>query len=261
MTPALAPVVSTGAVAFFARHRVLAEVAKSLACGLQDPDSLPPTDVYMGMHHFRAPLRRDRASLLIQTEHLLDQNGSPMWKDRRKFRLFKALRRFDRVLDLSECNGPLYRAIPRVLRRNLTLGPHIFPDQRPEHRPGPAPLLFFGALNPRRNAVLEQLRRHHPVDVLQGVYGTALDSQIARAAAVVNLHFANGVYSEYPRVLQAYLAGKALVSEQLSRLFTPGHHYILLKDAPVSLDHAAEMHARLGAEVAAHHRLSDLLRG
>lgn len=39
-----------------------------------------------------------------------------------------------------------------------------------------------------------------------------------------------GAYTEYPRLLSALLAGKPVLSEQLTQELIPGTHYMLLGD-------------------------------
>ena len=59
-----------------------------------------------------------------------------------------------------------------------------------------------------------------------GTYGADLILELDKAAAVVNVHFEHGVYTEVPRLLSAYLAGKPVISEELDSPFIEGQHYL-----------------------------------
>ena len=59
---------------------------------------------------------------------------------------------------------------------------------QPVRPPGGA-LVFYGALTPRRVAILDGLRSAGvPVEVAYGTYGADRDARLARAGAVLNLH-------------------------------------------------------------------------
>ena len=92
----------------------------------------------------------------------------------------------------------------------------------------------------------------------EGIFGAALDEKIANASAVLNVHFSAGVYTEYPRLLSAYLAGKPLVSETLSPELEEGRHYIAL-GAQTNVEYFAKTFANFSAEFAAHNRFTDFL--
>jgi hypothetical protein len=102
-----------------------------------------------------------------------------------------------------------------------------FPDDKLSDREPPEQhidVLFYGALNPRRQAVLEGLK-HAGLTVthLEGIYGVARDDMIARAKVVLNLHFyesrggaSSGVNSsifEMVRVSYLMANGVAVVTE------------------------------------------------
>ena len=76
------------------------------------------------------------------------------------------------------------------------------------------------------------------------------------ASAVVNLHIGEGIYTEYPRMLSAYLSGKAVLSEPLAAPLEKGKHYA---DIETPFDPAdAETHFRNFAEFAREFSISRL---
>lgn len=75
-------------------------------------------------------------------------------------------------------------------------------------------VLFFGITSPRRQAVIDELgRRGLRVAALNGVFGAALDEQVARAKVVLNVRFADQGRLEVPRLLYLLANRKAVVSE------------------------------------------------
>lgn len=70
-------------------------------------------------------------------------------------------------------------------------------------------VLFYGSLNPRRQAVIDQIKSHglNVVSVF-GVYGEKRDALIARARIVLNMHFYEAKTFEIVRI--AYLLGNGV---------------------------------------------------
>jgi hypothetical protein len=98
----------------------------------------------------------------------------------------------------------------------LPLGHHA-KLRRIEHRPEAdkdVDVLFYGSLNERRAAVLDQLRARRRVQSLFGVYGGERDAWVARSRIVLNLHFYQAQILEQVRL--SYLLSNAccVVSEE-----------------------------------------------
>jgi hypothetical protein len=75
-------------------------------------------------------------------------------------------------------------------------------------------VLFYGSLNERRTAMLEQLRQAGlVVQHLFGVYGSARDEWIARSKVVLNLHYYDSKIFEIVRVHYLMNNAKAVVGE------------------------------------------------
>lgn len=249
--------IAKGNLRFVSPHPVLSEVARDLARCVTSDDALAlPVDIWMGAHK-RWPFEREtgRRVLAIQAEQIFDADGRDMWRRIRRKHLLGMARRADLMLDLSVHNCPAYGIWPRLFPRRFLFGPHVFPSAPPARRPGEG-VVFYGTANDRRAALLAERPaiRALPRDT----FGAALAREVAAAAAVANLHFSDGRYTEVPRLLSAYLAGKPLISENLAAPFEPGQHYVPL-DAPLhdaALDRAFEGLTRLAAA----YRFEDVLR-
>lgn len=248
--------IAHGALVFVAPHPVLAELARDLARGITDPAVMAlPVDILVGLHRLRPRLpARGRRQLGIQTEQIRDAEGRPMWKKVRPGRLRKHLLACHRVLDLSVSNAPVYGLAGRLLRHRLDFGPYVFPQRIPDFVPGKE-AVFFGAANDRR---ADLVARHGIRMLPNGVFGAALAAELAGAAAVVNLHYTEGVYTEAPRLLAACLAGKPVMSEPLAPPLVAGRHYLPLGPLPTQPDLAA-LQARFATEIAARHRFAEIL--
>jgi hypothetical protein len=238
-------------VDLYSGHRVLRDFGNDLAACITAPLS-EPVDVYVGVHVLDRPLDTGRFKIGIQTEQYLDRNGQPMWRiPKERFRLRHATF-YDVLLDFSADNAPAYDFLPEALRQKIVFGPHIFPMApiAPDFQPE-APV-FFGALNDRRRALLAELQARSPVEVApHGTFGRPLDALIAKQGAVLNLHFRDGTYSEYPRFLKAYLRGKPVISEPLAPPLQPDLHYFNL-DTEVTINRTQAIFQNLASFAAAH---------
>lgn len=75
-------------------------------------------------------------------------------------------------------------------------------------------VLFYGALGPRRSALIEEIRGHGlNVVCLNGVFGTARDEYIARSKVVLNMHYHAAEIFEIVRVHYLLTNAVAVVSE------------------------------------------------
>ncbi|WP_127561929.1 hypothetical protein [Nioella ostreopsis] len=231
-----------GSLTFLAVHPVLDQMARDILNGL--PDAAcdgPPTTVYCGVHQeFGDAWSRPGFRIAIQTEQLYDAGGTALWPSRKRSnlqRILKAVRRSHRVLDLSAYNATFYDAelgLPKN-RRKLSFGPHIFPaTPQPYTPPTRDEILFFGWTGgKRRKGMLQGIDRFKVTIVDDGTFFDDLDQMIRAHSAVLNIHFEDGIYTEAPRLLSAYVCGKPVISEPLDPGFEAGQHYHLLgSDTP-----------------------------
>ena len=78
-------------------------------------------------------------------------------------------------------------------------------------------VLFYGAINPRRNKILRELQeRGLRVFSLVGVYGGELDNYISRSKVILNIHFYSTNIFEIVRACYPLHNRKAIVSEVLN---------------------------------------------
>lgn len=249
--------ISAHGVDLYSGHRVLRDFSHDLVRTLSGPLS-QPVDVYVGVHAVDRPFKTGRFRIGIQTEQFLDSAGKPLWRmPRERFRArFASF--YDILLDLSPLNAPAYDFLAPELRAKLRFGPHVFPATpvAPDYQP--APPVFFGSLNDRRRSLLAQVQADRPIEVApHGTFGRALDALIARQGAVLNLHFSDGIYAEYPRILKAYQRGKPLLSEPLSPPLQQGQHYFDLAAEPTRA--TTEALFRNLADLAANHSFQAFL--
>lgn len=86
---------------------------------------------------------------------------------------------------------------------------------RIEPKPQTIDVLFYGSINERRKRIVDELRRmgFNVVARINDAYGKALESLIARAKIVLNVHFYESKIFEIVRVGYALANKKAVVSE------------------------------------------------
>ena len=243
-------------------HPVLDQVARDLVAGLR-VDSLPDTriTVYVGLHR-KFGIHRFRLGkrVAIQTEHYFDADGRKMWRKMKRWRTLIAAILNHRIMDLSASNHPHYDFLPAILRQRVSFGPEIFPCAPPEFRPGTdGSFLFFGEINERRRLLI-MAQPSGMVDVARpGTFSDDLQHLMARASGILNLHYAEGRYSEMPRLLAACLAGKVIMSEPLGDELVQGRDYLALGHYP-SENQARMVFENFWRNFAIHHRFSDFLR-
>jgi hypothetical protein len=76
-------------------------------------------------------------------------------------------------------------------------------------------VLFYGLMNDRRRAIIEELRSRSRTLALEYVYGQDRDDSIARSKLVLNLHYYSGTQlAEQVRVSYLLNNGKCVVSER-----------------------------------------------
>ncbi|WBU57946.1 hypothetical protein [Paracoccus sediminicola] len=235
--------------------RILTQVGEDIAAGFAG--TLAEKFVLYVGAHVLSPMEFEGRSVGVQTEQFFDETGEKLWNRLSVRRVGHMLSSFDHVLDLSPSNAPLYASASDELRAKLIFGPYIFPDHQPEFVPGAGNPIFFGTPTGRRKERLRELSRVSTIErVRRGTFGEELAALVRPASAVVNLHIGEGIYTEYPRMLSAYLSGKAVLSEPLAAPLEKGKHYA---DIETPFDPAdAETHFRNFAEFAREFSISRL---
>lgn len=209
-----------GRLTLVSNHPVLDQLARDMLAGV-DPEQLPDRDIclYVGIHrNYKIDLFDHQFRVGMQTEQYFDENERPLRGPERFRTLLKYMLLFDVILDLSIANRPRYSRLPGWMRRKVHFGPHIFPSRPVSYRPGlKMQASFFGWVNERRSEILHALPPDYYQLLPEHTYGAKLFDAIATSSGVLNVHFLEGIYSEYPRLLTAYIAGKPFISERLSR--------------------------------------------
>nr|WP_319251356.1 hypothetical protein [uncultured Celeribacter sp.] len=237
-------------ITFYSPHPILDQVASDILAGLPDGMRFKrDVCVFVGVHfEFGRLWRLPGFKIAVQTEHLFDAEGDQIYGRRQtfpknsrvtEFRLHQALRFSDAMLDFSENSRPFYEqrfgANPTVWKK-LHFGPHIFPASAVPFLRGEGKPLFYGSVkgNTRRKVVLDKLQN---VRILpEEIFGEVLSEEIRKAPTVVNVHNGEGVYTEAPRLLSAYLHGKPVLSERLDDIFIPGEDYALIGQEGIGWD-------------------------
>lgn len=148
-----------------------------------------------------------KAAILYNLEQVDD--GSP-WMSAELLDLFRNYQ----VWDYSEAN------IERLAARQVPRPTYVPIGYVPQlTRIVPAPedidVLFYGCLNERRRAVLDDLRaRGLRVEWLFGIYGASRDAWIARSKIVINIHFYAAKVFEMARVSYLLANRRVVVSER-----------------------------------------------
>lgn len=231
-------------VDFISTQPALMDFCDDLRRSLQHSEEALNSNIKLlvGLHK-RPPMRfyLPGFKLGIQTEQLVDDNGHVMWGSKKKSlnRIRRALKSCDAILDLSESNRPVYESLLgyKANQCELFFGPHIFPDRAVElDSVSSGKVIFFGTVKKSRRAdVLESLNPAKFQILPEGTFGYDLKKHISSCSAILNVHFQDGVYTESPRLLSAYLSGKPFVSEALGRPFEKGIHYVGI-DQAVTVD-------------------------
>lgn len=224
-----------GNITFLSKHPVLHQVSRDILQGISPDFDFPEKlTVYCGIHKkFGLQFLRRGKKLGIQSEHFVDQSGNILWKMEKVFPFVKRnFHRFDRVLDLNKNNDCVYENHAFEDREKITFGPYIFPRSLIDYVPGKSgKLLFFGsARKGRRKEILGSLNSDSVEILPEGTYGETLTSALKDCRGVLNIHFDQGVYAEYPRLLTAILAGKPVASEELGDDLIAGQHFISVED-------------------------------
>jgi hypothetical protein len=225
-------------VLIFSNHITLNDFGSMLVQSLGARPLKQRVNLYLGLHKFPAPIALPGLNIGIQTEHLIDESGNPMWKALGRDAILRAVRSYDAILDISSNNQPYYsEQLSDKQEQKIFCGPHIFPDQpAPWIKGKGAQFLFFGSLNERRSHMIDTLKSKVEIRVVENnIFGPQLEGELRDCSHVVNIHYKEGSYCEAPRLLRAVLSGKPVVSEHLGTDFEQGVHYqnILDLNAPI----------------------------
>lgn len=168
-----------------------------IPCTYAENDFAPTAiNLVLGYHLLpNAEPLRSMPSVVYQLEPLAGQASWIRLDDRNR----EILRAARAVWDYSPANVEFLAAegLPGV--RHLPLGYHESLERVPNDEPD-IDVLFYGAINTRRKAVLDALKQRCRVKIVFGVYGEKRDRLIARSKVVLNMHSYSVPLMEQPRV-------------------------------------------------------------
>jgi SAM-dependent methyltransferase len=159
---------------------------------------------------FPADWQRRHACVFVNLEQL-GQGGASVSPD------YLALLRRSAVVDYDAANVPAYAAdVADVPLLPFAHAPYLDASLSPPLEDRPIDLLFFGSMNPRRQAFIAEIeaagvqvtRFDHPV------YGAERDHFIRQSKAVLNCHFYDSSRFEQARAFHCLSLGTPVVSER-----------------------------------------------
>lgn len=253
--------IKKGNLRFLSRHPVLDQLAADMANYVSNPIALRKNiNIYVGTHKFRRiHIRKSGLNLGIQTEQLIDETGNKMWRKQKKYRTIRDIMRYNRILDLSLSNSKVYNWLPEIFKSKIDFGPFIFPTDKIAYSKGNIKkTLFYGFMNERRRQIINGIEKNTINCCAPDTFGAKLSDEIKDHMGVLNIHFNDGIYSEWPRVLSAYIHGKPIISEQLCSLFHANQDYIDLKNIN-KFDGYEDIFKNFQNEIARNYKLSEYI--
>lgn len=252
-------VANSGNIGFFAKSPPLIDLAKMISEDL-NCENATALNVYVGIHQWRHDkLPRSRVNIGVQTEQYFDQNGKRLWGLRSDFDPHIYVAKFDVVLDLSRFNAKAYERVKGIDK--VLFGPYIFPQSERQFKgPESDEIVFIGTNKYRRTSIIAamKLQTDWNIKVISDQYFDQSRSTIEKCIGLLNVHYQEGVYAEWPRILMAYKSGKPLLSEPLGEPMDEGVHYYGL-DQDVSMLDGISVFGRINADIATKYRFIDFL--
>ena len=250
-------VTQKGGVSFYAKHTILREFILLILQQSVVPPNLS-INVFVGIHQWVDEfLPKGILNIGIQTEQFFDANGQKLWGTIRQSHLRLMCLKFDVILDFTEFNRPAYQNFNKDCR--LVFGPYIFPkDKVAPSNIKSNDICFVGAINERRKKIISALSFEHSIKVILNEFGDQLNQKICNSAGVLNIHYQDGVYAEWPRILLAYLNGKILISEELGHPLIEGKHYLSIH-SDLSEFCTSKIHENIWNDLALRYSFSDFL--
>jgi hypothetical protein len=174
----------------------------------------------------------------IQTEQFFDEAKNKLWglKDAKKYNenINFAMNSCNLFLDLNVSNKPYYEEVIKCNRylHKIHFGPYVFPSKKIDMTAYSLEYgVFIGGMSKRRYGVIKNLQKILKIEVVSDLHYKELDNEAIKYKFIINTHFQDGIYTEVPRLLLAYVLGKPVISESLSSEFNSNEHYINIDNA------------------------------
>jgi hypothetical protein len=238
-------IIHHGNFVFLCPNGVMSQIARDLTCCINADDfqyARKPILIYVGIHcHFGRHWFKWGYKIGIQTEQIYDERRKELWGGNffdLHVNIDQAFMFLDGNLDLNIGNSEFYRKNMNPAQRPKQIfGPFIFPKNKVSFSRGGDSSLptvaFYGSVGTkgtRRRDILDGLSHLNIISPDGPCFGGDLDHLIKKCNAVLNIHWEEGAYAEAPRLLSAYLHGKAVISEPLGQFFDEGKHFCSLSD-------------------------------
>jgi hypothetical protein len=169
-----------------------------LACTLRTNElDLAATNIVLGSYHLKdGAILADFDAIVYQLEQLPGQRQDFLKLDEPRLAMLRAAREVwdysvENIALLAERGVDRVKYLPFGFHERLRRIDKVSPD---------IDVLFYGAINARRQAVLRALGRECRTKVVFGVYGEKRDELIGRSKIVLNLHNHPAMIMEQPRV-------------------------------------------------------------
>jgi hypothetical protein len=170
-----------------------------------EPQSL---NIIVGYHNLRNPaILQDRRYIIYQLEQLTED---PDWFDQS---MIEMLKNAQAIWDYSLENIQYLRDRGFKHLRHLPIGFHPSLQTIPQTE-SDIDVLFYGAVNDRREKILAALRPHCRIEELFDVYGQQRDAHIARSKIVLNIHFYESAIMEQVRLSYLLNNARCVMSEE-----------------------------------------------
>ena len=250
-------ITQVGDVRFYAKHKILRELLLLILQQSEIPSNLS-INVFVGIHQWIDDfLPRNVLNIGIQTEQFFDANGQKLWGTIRQSHLRLMCLKFDVILDFTEFNSPAYQNFNKYCK--VVFGPYIFPNDKvlPSNKKT-TDICFVGAINERRERIISALSSEYSIKVIQNEFGDQLNQRVCECAGILNIHFQDGVYTEWPRILLAYLNGIIFISEDLGHPLVEGRHYLSIH-SDLSRFSVSEAHENIWNDLAVRYSFSGFL--
>jgi hypothetical protein len=219
--------------------------------------------IYVGIHEWiNDDINNGCTNIGIQTEQLFDVNQKKLRGYTSSLLTKFYLNKFDYIIDLSDLNKPGYSLSKSEVNR-VIFGPYIF-SHRDKHckergcKANSSKLLFIGKPNERRNNILKEYYSTNDYELINGLFFNDLDEKIQESTGLINIHYEDGIYTEWPRLLLAFENNKITYSEKLSAPLKLGYHYADLV-RPIKPSEERKIFENFESDIASKHQFKNLI--
>lgn len=217
-------------ITFISMHPVLDDICRQIIMSIDGTfKTKKKIIIYFGIHKKISLydfIFRKGFKIGVQTEQFYDANGNALWAltEKNIKHTSTNCKRVNLILDLSYNNKKFY---PTKASSKIVFGPYIFPKKNYNFKPGNNEKSIFVGYIKGQNRTNKIKKYKDNIETLdKNLFGTDLSNKISPFKSMTNIHFQEGIYTEYPRILLSILEGKVLYSDKLSSEFIESKHYL-----------------------------------